>query len=270
MPLQFKPEHFGKVSSPQASPNRMFSPNRMYQSMGSFGGNADEVIDEINGLEEIGENTTLNLPDSFKMLLQAPIKSPDDKVDANFKFILASPKLSHKPKKKEIEQENINPRRKVGKIESKHFFRSPSVPAINPLRSRENLPNLVEDVVGLRPSASAKRLFSGQISEMDNTPRHVKRRKSVMDENSLPVNTKPLAQSDSQINSKVKVVPKPFLHRCYSMNDADIKAGLDREEEKGDLIGDWSKTYILPTVAGKHQDLKSIEPQTVCFPKFWY
>ncbi|XP_060077409.1 M-phase inducer phosphatase-like [Ylistrum balloti] len=47
---------------------------------------------------------------------------------------------------------------------------------------------------------------------------------------------------------------------CFS---ADIKMAVDLMAETEDLVADGSRQYCLPTVKGKHQDLKSISPQTM-------
>ncbi|XP_052098729.1 M-phase inducer phosphatase-like [Mytilus californianus] len=43
----------------------------------------------------------------------------------------------------------------------------------------------------------------------------------------------------------------------------DLKTVVNKLTLNDDLIADCSSTYSLPTVAGKHQDLKSISPQTL-------
>jgi hypothetical protein len=42
-----------------------------------------------------------------------------------------------------------------------------------------------------------------------------------------------------------------------------IGSMLNRANDEEDLIGDFSKPYCLPRTTSKHQDLKSISPQTV-------
>ncbi|CAG2203032.1 STG [Mytilus edulis] len=44
---------------------------------------------------------------------------------------------------------------------------------------------------------------------------------------------------------------------------SDLKTAVNTLSVNGDLIADCSRTYSLPTVAGKHQDLNSISPQTL-------
>lgn len=42
-----------------------------------------------------------------------------------------------------------------------------------------------------------------------------------------------------------------------------IKSALNRVADEPDLIGDFSKQYCLPTIQGKHSDLKAISAQTL-------
>jgi len=42
-----------------------------------------------------------------------------------------------------------------------------------------------------------------------------------------------------------------------------IKTVVTRMSSDGDVIADGSRPYTLPTVSGKHKDLKSISPDTV-------
>lgn len=55
----------------------------------------------------------------------------------------------------------------------------------------------------------------------------------------------------------------PSLQRCHSETEVAIKQALQRCAEEPDLIGDFTKTYALPLMAGKHRDLKSISPETL-------
>ncbi|CAL1540536.1 unnamed protein product [Lymnaea stagnalis] len=64
-------------------------------------------------------------------------------------------------------------------------------------------------------------------------------------------------------SNKIVVSSSRRLHRCHSETEAMIKSAVTRMFLEPDLIGDCSKPYILPTVRGKHQDLKSITPETV-------
>ncbi|XP_020811562.1 M-phase inducer phosphatase [Drosophila serrata] len=57
----------------------------------------------------------------------------------------------------------------------------------------------------------------------------------------------------------------PPLRKCMSLNDAEIMSALARSENRNEpeLIGDFSKTYALPLMEGRHRDLKSISSATV-------
>lgn len=58
---------------------------------------------------------------------------------------------------------------------------------------------------------------------------------------------------------KQGVGPKKTLSLC----DINIAHMLEEESNQGHLIGDFSKVCVLPTVSGRHQDLKYINPETV-------
>ena len=44
-----------------------------------------------------------------------------------------------------------------------------------------------------------------------------------------------------------------------------IVSAVDRLTSDDDLIADGSRVYSLPTISGKHKDLKTISPDTVRF-----
>jgi hypothetical protein len=46
-------------------------------------------------------------------------------------------------------------------------------------------------------------------------------------------------------------------------DNVDVKDVVHRLSTDEDVIADGSRPYILPTIAGKHNDLKSISPETV-------
>ena len=43
----------------------------------------------------------------------------------------------------------------------------------------------------------------------------------------------------------------------------DVISVVDRLVEERDLIGNGSQSHVLPTIPGKHADLKSISAETV-------
>ncbi|KAF7653956.1 hypothetical protein LDENG_00076620 [Lucifuga dentata] len=82
----------------------------------------------------------------------------------------------------------------------------------------------------------------------ENTPVRVKRRRSV---------------AGTQVTSLEQDPESPgvscsLLQRSKSFCQTDIERLLDSEDASTELIGDFTKPYVLPTVEGKHQDLKYI------------
>ena len=50
-----------------------------------------------------------------------------------------------------------------------------------------------------------------------------------------------------------------------SEHSEKIVSAVDRLTSDEDLIADGSRVYSLPTISGKHKDLKTISPDTVSF-----
>ncbi|XP_070804206.1 M-phase inducer phosphatase 2 isoform X1 [Pituophis catenifer annectens] len=109
-----------------------------------------------------------------------------------------------------------------GRSRCQRLFRSPSMPS-----------------TVIRPIL--KRLERAQ--ERDNTPVSTKRRKSL--------NGNPIVEKPEE--------PMPRLVRSRSCCPLEIANILDQDQRE--LIGDFSKAYVLQTVEGKHQDLKYISPE---------
>lgn len=53
------------------------------------------------------------------------------------------------------------------------------------------------------------------------------------------------------------------LQRAVSMNETMIKNALSRSSSDPDLIGDFTKPFCLPHIAGRHNDLRSISVDTM-------
>ncbi|XP_058297229.1 M-phase inducer phosphatase 3 isoform X4 [Hylobates moloch] len=53
------------------------------------------------------------------------------------------------------------------------------------------------------------------------------------------------------------------LKKTVSLCDINITQMLEEDSNQAHLIGDFSKVCALPTVSGKHQDLKYVNPETV-------
>ncbi|XP_011714741.2 M-phase inducer phosphatase 3 isoform X2 [Macaca nemestrina] len=60
---------------------------------------------------------------------------------------------------------------------------------------------------------------------------------------------------DNTIPDKVK--------KKYFSGQGKLRKMLEEDSNQGHLIGDFSKVCALPTVSGKHQDLKYVNPETV-------
>ncbi|XP_069061227.1 M-phase inducer phosphatase 2 isoform X3 [Pleurodeles waltl] len=105
----------------------------------------------------------------------------------------------------------------------RRLFRSPSMPCrvIRPILKRLDRP------------------------EDDNTPVKHKRRKSL-----LGVAIEEAVEKEE---------PKSRLCRSKSLCGDEIENILDGDQRE--LIGDFSKAYVLKTIEGKHQDLKYISPE---------
>lgn len=56
---------------------------------------------------------------------------------------------------------------------------------------------------------------------------------------------------------------RPVLRKSVSMNDAVIHDALARSSAEGTLIGDFSRSFVLPIIEGNHADLKSISAATM-------
>ncbi|XP_044931391.1 M-phase inducer phosphatase 3 isoform X3 [Mustela putorius furo] len=52
------------------------------------------------------------------------------------------------------------------------------------------------------------------------------------------------------------------LKKTVSLCDINVIQMLEEDSNQGSLIGDFSKVYALPTVSGRHQDLKYVSPET--------
>ncbi|XP_075963501.1 M-phase inducer phosphatase 2 [Anarhichas minor] len=112
------------------------------------------------------------------------------------------------------------------------LFRSPSMPSPLPPR-----------LCAKRPDCSGD----------ENTPVRVKRRRSVAGTQVTTVEQNPESPR----------LGCSLLQRSKSFCQTDIEKLLDGEDGSNELIGDFTKPFVLPTVDGKHQDLKYITPDTM-------
>ncbi len=70
-----------------------------------------------------------------------------------------------------------------------------------------------------------------------------------------------IRKSNSMVSSTTKKYPP--LMRCHSENEATIMKAVQLSCSDPSLIGDFSKSYALPLIPGKHQDLKSISVEVL-------
>uniref|UniRef100_A0A1B0B6R5 protein-tyrosine-phosphatase n=1 Tax=Glossina palpalis gambiensis TaxID=67801 RepID=A0A1B0B6R5_9MUSC len=80
-----------------------------------------------------------------------------------------------------------------------------------------------------------------------------------------PASPAPIPNVIPAYKPTVPLAATNILRRCISMNDAEIMSALARFDNKDepDLIGDFSRPFVLPLVEGRHRDLKSISCSTV-------
>ncbi|XP_055526446.1 M-phase inducer phosphatase isoform X2 [Wyeomyia smithii] len=124
-----------------------------------------------------------------------------------------------------FDQENITPSPFLARADVSRCFKRPEPPGVSPVQSKRHKTEVLTPVSSLRSSESA------------------------------PCIESPTTET---------VLPKrPILHKSMSMNDAHIMNALSRSSIEPDLIGDFSKSYILPLTEGRHRDLKSISPETM-------
>lgn len=114
----------------------------------------------------------------------------------------------------------------VVRCRPRNLFRSPSVPSP------------VSRPSAKRPDCPAD----------ENTPVRVKRRRSVAGTNVTSLDQDPESPRTSCL----------LLQRSKSFCHTEIEKLLDKAAGSTELIGDFTKPFVLPTVDGKHQDLKYI------------
>ncbi|XP_056282282.1 M-phase inducer phosphatase 2 [Pseudoliparis swirei] len=112
------------------------------------------------------------------------------------------------------------------------LFRSPSMPGPLPTRPCAKRPDCPGD---------------------ESTPVRVKRRRSLAGTQVTSVELNPESPRTSCL----------LLQRSKSFCETDIEKLLDGAAGSSELIGDFTKPFALPTVDGKHQDLKYINPDTM-------
>lgn len=125
-----------------------------------------------------------------------------------------------------LDEENQNPSPFLSRPDIARCFKRPEPPGVSPIQSKRHKTEVLTPISSLRASESTS---------------------------SLPSPT-----ADNSLLPK-----RPILHKSMSMNDAHIMNALSRSSVEPDLIGDFSKSYVLPLTEGRHRDLKSISPDTM-------
>lgn len=82
----------------------------------------------------------------------------------------------------------------------------------------------------------------------------IQNKRPKVDENSCSV---------PEMETSIILPQRPIFGRSMSATEESIKYALQRSSTEPDLIGDFSTVFCLPLTTGRHQDLKSITPQTL-------
>lgn len=100
------------------------------------------------------------------------------------------------------------------------------------------------------PKSSIKNSKRNEPCHDGETPKNNKRRKS-------------LTILRSKSTKTPTKVASPRVQRSFSVNDEDIRSALSQSTQDSEMVGDYSRGYCLPTIPGRHPDLKSITSETL-------
>uniref|UniRef100_A0A0B6ZIW9 M-phase inducer phosphatase n=1 Tax=Arion vulgaris TaxID=1028688 RepID=A0A0B6ZIW9_9EUPU len=199
--------------------------------------------------QDINEGKKFEANDGFQELFQLDNlqNEADDKLSSLINATLLHHPCEDKPD--ELTLDNMPDRTKKVKFSFGHEH---NTPLGRPTVARRVLHRSLS--LDIRPRPSVKRCDPPN----DNTNAS-ENKKWRGDDESLSNKLTDIA-NDSRDNMMVSA---RFLYRSHSETEAMIKSAISRMYSEPDLIGDCSKTYCLPTVSGRHQDLKSISPETL-------
>ncbi|XP_062826210.1 M-phase inducer phosphatase 3 isoform X2 [Anolis carolinensis] len=96
------------------------------------------------------------------------------------------------------------------------------------------------------------------ISEVSVNKSRLFRSPSLPEKLNRPVLKRAVKVQDDQMAAKTM-----FLKKTASLSDLEIVKALDQDYSFRQLIGDFSNVYSLPTVSGRHQDLRYITSETM-------
>ncbi|XP_012937345.1 M-phase inducer phosphatase isoform X2 [Aplysia californica] len=230
----------------------------------SFSGFSKSLFSETipSAVSEVSKKKTkLSFDDGFQELFDIDDVSADLKTEANDQVSsLISATLLHHPKHDKgddvsTEQfRNLLSRTKRPCVPRQD--NEDSTPSSRPAASRRALLHRSQSL-DIQPRSSYKRCEPPQ----DNTPVQSKKWRGE-DVATASDKSTSVSKDDDHVIENPPVSARRF-HRCHSETDAQIKSAVSRMFMEPDLIGDSSKCYCLPTIKGKHQDLKSITPETL-------
>ncbi|KAM9311634.1 M-phase inducer phosphatase 3 [Gastrophryne carolinensis] len=127
-------------------------------------------------------------------------------------------------------------------------------------------PLMTRDVEVSNVSMNRSRLYRSP-SVPDNLDRPVLKRPVRPQDGDTPVRVKrrrstssPMQADDENFQPRRRGAS---LKKTLSLCDVDITKALDEDYSHRQLIGDFTKVYALPTVTGRHQDLRYITGETL-------
>ncbi|XP_077121661.1 M-phase inducer phosphatase 3 isoform X1 [Ranitomeya variabilis] len=128
-------------------------------------------------------------------------------------------------------------------------------------------PFMNQDVDVSNVSMNRSRLYRSP-SMPEKLDRPVLKRTIRLPENETPVKVKRRRSTSSPLQAEADENCQPrrrgsSLKKTLSLCDVDITKALDEDYSHRQLIGDFSKVYALPTVMGRHQDLRYITAETM-------
>ncbi|KAM8972011.1 M-phase inducer phosphatase 3 [Pelodytes ibericus] len=128
-------------------------------------------------------------------------------------------------------------------------------------------PFLNQDVEMSNVSMNRSRLYRSP-SMPEKLDRPVLKRPVRPQTNETPVRVKRRRSTNGQHNEEAEENREPrrrgpSLKKTLSLCDVDISKVLDEDCGNRQLIGDFSKVYALPTVTGRHQELRYITAETL-------
>ncbi|XP_019556301.3 M-phase inducer phosphatase [Aedes albopictus] len=236
------PRQNSTAVSPAAKPMRIFH-SLSSGSMESM----DDIDMELFEMDTLDDNA--QMPSNLNSLISGDIKATKTTPEAKRPFFRRCLSLSENP---------IARRAKSNLIFGSPVASSYQSPAKTPerLRATPDKENLSITPFASRPDPTRcfKRPEPPGISPIQS-----KRPKT---EVLTPVSSLRTAEPSPRDSpcSLLTVPKRPILQKSISMNDAHIMSALSRSSSEPDLIGDFSKSYILPLIEGRHRDLKSITP----------